>query len=95
MSNQALEKENQKKMVELVDAFLKNKEMYELELGGTGISPYQLKKYLTERGYRETSFETNGWEWDFVIMMENGQEEELMLSGQGFTFDLKLERTEL
>lgn len=95
MGKQSLEKENQKKMVELVDAFLKDKEAYQLELGGTGISPYQLKKYLGERGYRETNFETNGWEWDFVIMMENGQEEELMLSGQGFTFDLKLERTEL
>lgn len=95
MSFWGLELETSKEMVEKVSEFLTNKSEDELNLSGTGISPYALKEFLSEKGYQEKDFETNGWDWSFIISMENGQEDEILITGTGYTFELKLVRTEL
>lgn len=68
-----------------------------LDLSDKGINPYQLKTLLTEFGYEESGFDSNGWQWDFWMYMKRTDGkyfdstcEKLVVAGCGMTFELKI-----
>jgi hypothetical protein len=70
-----------------------NKNSPEVDLSGTEINPYTLRKLLEDIGYKESEdedMETNGWQMDFWIYMYKPGYKPLTISGCGITFDLKL-----
>lgn len=68
-----------------------------IELSDKGINPSQLVDLLEEFGYEESNRSDNGWELDFWIYMSrkdgktfNSTCENLVVSGCGMTFELKI-----
>lgn len=62
-----------------------------LELTGKKINPSQLEELLEKLGYEQYNSDSNGWEMDFWIYFRKPNYQDLIISGTGITFELKLE----
>ena len=69
----------------------------DIDFSDTGINPTQLCDLMEELGYKETKTEDNGWELDFWIHLKRKEGkhfesgcENLVISGCGMTFELKI-----
>lgn len=81
------------KYVPLINNFIKDEDVEEIDLTGTDLSPYQLWKILEDKlGYKENDIDNNGWEQDFWIEFNKKENEyfNLVIDAQGMTFSLKL-----
>ncbi len=66
-----------------------------IDFGDSGLNPSTLQDLMSEEfGYEQESFESNGWQWDFWMVVENQNAPEMIrrlcICGEGITFDLKL-----
>ena len=104
MGSWSLTDAQRKDIKPLVEEFLNRIELLEdlenfdenndcLDLTFKGIGPYQLTELLTELEYEKSSFDTNGWQYDFWQYMVNKNKANtyrVCICGCGITFELKI-----
>lgn len=64
--------------------------MSDLNLSDTKLNPYTLGLLLIDLGYEENEIDYNGWELEFWIDYKKKGHSNLVISGTGMTFELKL-----
>lgn len=96
MNKYKLTDELRNKFKPIVENFIEEVEKHpeeekEINFTDTGINPSQLEELLEELGYEVSFSDDNGWQLDFWIHLEKENYNELIISGTGMTFELKLE----
>lgn len=86
-----LTKEVRREFTPIIQKFIDDKSLSSLDLSDTKLNPYTLGEILEELGYEKTEIDSNGWEMDFSIHYNKEGHTELVLSGTGITFELKIE----
>lgn len=78
---------------ETIEGMYEESEEYKeltLDLSDTELNPYTLEKLLESLGYQQGDRDSNGWQFDFWVNMWKEGANDIVISGTGITFELKL-----
>lgn len=86
-----LTQEEREKYIPYIRDCIKNmKKNKSISLNDTPLNPENMIDILTELGYVQNSFDSNGWEYDFWYTFVKEGERAIILAGTGVTFDLQI-----
>lgn len=77
-------------IIERIEGAGEDEPLFEKDLSGTGLNPYNLWKILEKLGYEKYDEDSNGWEIDFWIRMKKPGYKPLAIEACGMTFEMKL-----
>lgn len=63
----------------------------EFSLVGTGLSPCKTTEILNELGYKQSEFDSNGWEGETWITFTKEGSRSIILYYEGWDFDIKIQ----
>ena len=90
MSNYTLSAEKELLFEAMVNKFLENDELNEVDFTGSGINFYTLGSVLEKIGYVKTEQDSNGWQMDLEIIYEKDNFPTLIIRGSALIFEIVL-----